>query len=263
MSRPVAVLLKGLLAALPLLFVVPSASHASDEAGRRPETTITHVEPSAEGLQLLVSVPEGSDVDLGGVSVTVDGTQAAADRRPADSRTSIERTAVLVIDTSNSMHGERFQAAKAAARDLPGHRARRRRGRHRHFASDVTRALEPTTDRDAAREVIDGLEPEQGHPAVRRRARGRRHGRHRRPAHPAGAVRRPRHQRHPARGRDRRGWPTTTCWSTCSPWTARARRTPSSRRSPRRATARSSPPMPRPCRRPSPARPTSCRVRCS
>ncbi len=158
MSRPVAVLLKGLLAALPLLFVTPSASQASDEvAGEATETTITHVEPSAQGLQLLVSVPEESDVDLGGVSVTIDGTQASATAARADSRTAIDRTAVLVIDTSKSMHGERFQAAKAAALTFLDTVPDDVQVGIVTFASDVTRALEPTTDRDAAREVIDGL----------------------------------------------------------------------------------------------------------
>jgi tight adherence protein B len=155
MSRPVAVLLKGLLAAVALLFVVPSASLAADEVGD--ETTITHVQPSPQGLQLLVSVPEGSDVDLGGVSVTVDGTQAAATAARADSRTVIDRTAVLVIDTSNSMHGERFQAAKAAARTFLDSVPDDVEVGIVTFASDVNRALEPTTDRDAAREVISSL----------------------------------------------------------------------------------------------------------
>jgi tight adherence protein B len=157
MSRPIAVLLKGMLAALPLLFIAPSAGHASDETGAADETTITHVEPSAHGLQLLVSVPEGADVDLGGVTVTVDGVQAAATAARADSRTAIDRTAVLVIDTSNSMHGDRFRAAKAAARTFLDTVPDDVEVGIVTFASDVTRALEPTTDRDAAREVISGL----------------------------------------------------------------------------------------------------------
>jgi len=158
MSRPVVLLLRGLLVALPLLLVSPSASHASDElTGEPAETTITHVEPTDKGLQLLVSVPEDSEVDLGSVSVTVDGTQASATAARADSRTSIERTAILVIDTSNSMHGERFQAAKAAASTFLDTVPDDVQVGIVTFASDVTRALEPTTDRDAAREVIDGL----------------------------------------------------------------------------------------------------------
>ena len=264
MSRPVVVLLRGLLAALPLLFVTPSPSHASDEpTGEATETTITHVEPTDQGLQLLVSVPEDSEVDLDGVSVTVDGTQASATAARADSRTSIERTADP-RDRHQQLDARRaLPGGEGGGHDLPRHRARRRPGRHRH----VRQRRDPgpgAHHRPRCRARGDRrAHAEQGHPAVRRRARRRGHGRHRGPAHPAGAVRRPRHQRHPARGRDRPVSPTATCSSTCSPSTARARRTPRSRRSPRPATARSSPPTPTPCARPSPARPTSSRVRCS
>ena len=88
--------------------VAASPAHAADEA------SITHAEPNPGGVQLLVSVPEGSEVDLDSVSVTVDGAEAAATAVPAESTTAVERTTILVIDTSNSMRGERFEAAKDA-----------------------------------------------------------------------------------------------------------------------------------------------------
>ena len=62
----------------------------------------------------------------------------------------VQRTAVLAIDTSNSMRGARFEAAKEAALDLPRHRPRRRRVGIVSFDGEVTTALEPTPDRDGA-----------------------------------------------------------------------------------------------------------------
>ncbi len=144
-------MLRALFAAL-LVVLVAAPAHAADDAA------ITHVEPGAAGLQLLVSVPEGSEVDLDSVSVTVDGTDAPATAVRADSETAVERTAVLVIDTSNSMHGERFRAAKAAATTFIDTAPDDVNIGIVTFASDVTRALEPTTDRDDARAVIEDLD---------------------------------------------------------------------------------------------------------
>ena len=56
------------------------------------------------------------------------------DGRPRpSSTTAVERTTVLAIDTSNSMRGERFDAAKDAALTFLDTRPRRRLGRHRHL----------------------------------------------------------------------------------------------------------------------------------
>ncbi len=68
-------------------------------------TSIAYVERTDEGLQILVSVPADATVDTESVAVTIDGTAAPATAVPADDTTSVRRTAVLVIDTSNSMRG--------------------------------------------------------------------------------------------------------------------------------------------------------------
>ena len=126
-------------------------AHAADEA------SITHAEPNPGGVQLLVSVPEGSEVDLDSVSVTVDGAEAAAEAVPAESTTAVERTTILVIDTSNSMRGQRFEAAKDAALTFLDTVPEDVRVGVVTFANDVDRALEPTTDRTAAEAVIGDL----------------------------------------------------------------------------------------------------------
>jgi tight adherence protein B len=119
---------------------------------------ITYSEPTAEGLQVLVSVPAAVEVDLEAVEVTVDGEQAEATAVPADTDDSVMRTTVLAIDTSNSMKGERFTAAQAAAREFISSAPADVLIGIVTFDSDVETALSPTQDRAAALAVVDGLE---------------------------------------------------------------------------------------------------------
>ncbi|HRD61841.1 MAG TPA: hypothetical protein PL137_13110, partial [Nocardioides sp.] len=88
--------------------LAPSAALAADGS-------IAHVETEPGTIQLLVSVPADADVDLDGVKVTVDGKSADATAAPADSDTTVRRTAVLAIDTSNSMEGSRFDSAPTSS----------------------------------------------------------------------------------------------------------------------------------------------------
>jgi tight adherence protein B len=133
------------------LALAPSAAFAADGS-------ITHVETKPGTIQVLVSVPADAEVDLDGVKVTVDGETASATAEPAESDTDVQRTAVLVIDTSKSMEGDRFEAAKNAAREfittVPDNVA----VGIVSFSSEVTTALAPTTDRTAATSVLDGLQ---------------------------------------------------------------------------------------------------------
>ncbi len=133
--------------------ILGSAGTASAADG-----SIAHVEPTSEGLQILVSVPAGAEVELDDVSVTINDTDADAVAVPAETSTLVQRTAVLAIDTSRSMRGPRFRAAKEAALAyldglpddvLVGIVS---------FAAEVSSSLEPTQDRDAARAVIEDLE---------------------------------------------------------------------------------------------------------
>ncbi|CUR53957.1 Flp pilus assembly protein (modular protein) [metagenome] len=119
--------------------------------------TISHVEPSDEGLQILVSVPPGTDVDLDAVTVTVAGSDAPATAVPASSDGQVERTAVLAIDTSQSMTGARFEAAQAAAQVYLDALPDNVLVGIVTFDSSVKRVLEPTLDREAARATIEGL----------------------------------------------------------------------------------------------------------
>lgn len=109
-------------------------------------------------LQMLVSIPGDEAIDLESVAVSLDGNQVKATATSSDGSTAIQRTAVLAIDTSFSMRGERLTGAKKAARSfLSTVPANVLVGIVTFdIGADVRQA--PSLDRDATRAVIDGLE---------------------------------------------------------------------------------------------------------
>lgn len=144
--------LVGALLGVAAVLVVPSAAFAADG------TSITYVERTDEGLQIIVSVPPDAEVDVDNVAVTIDGVTAPATASPVDETTEVRRTAVLVMDTSNSMRGDRIEAAQAAALTFLDAVPADVYVGIVTFDSDVTPALQPTLDRDEARTVVEGLE---------------------------------------------------------------------------------------------------------
>jgi tight adherence protein B len=130
---------------------------AGAPAATADDASIAHVETTETGLQILVSVPAGAEVDLDKITVKIAGADAPAVAELAGTSTSVRRTAVLAIDTSNSMKGDRFGSAKQAAmqflKAVPddvyvGIVA---------FAGAVTEPLPPTLDRARARQVVKDL----------------------------------------------------------------------------------------------------------
>jgi tight adherence protein B len=140
----------GLLGAA-LLVLVVAPSRAADDA------TIDHAEHANRQVQLLVSVPGDSDVDLDSVSVTFDGTRTDATAQTAANSDDVQRTTVLAIDTSNSMNGARITEAKAAAHTYLDTVPTNVQVGIVTFDDTVVVRQEPTLDRDAAGAVIDGL----------------------------------------------------------------------------------------------------------
>ena len=145
----------GALLGVAAVLVGPSAAFAADG------TTISYVERTDEGLQILVSVPPDAEVEFQNVAVTIDGTTAPATAAPADETTTVRRTAVLVMDTSNSMRGPRIAAAKTAALTYLDAVPDDVFVGIVTFDSDVTAALQPTVDREEARAIIEDLDLEQ------------------------------------------------------------------------------------------------------
>lgn len=151
MSRSVSLILRATALALALALGFASAALGVDDA------SIAHVETSPKGLQILVSVPPDVAVDLDNVTVTIDGQDVPAAAALATSTTEVRRTAVLVIDTSNSMRGQRFSAAKSAAFTFLDSVPDDVHVGIVSFADQVVAPLSPTVNRQRARNVISGL----------------------------------------------------------------------------------------------------------
>ena len=113
--------------------------------------TITHVEAAGDQLQVLVSVPADADVDLDGVTVTVDGHRATATAELAAGTTAVRRTAVLAIDTSDSMRAAASPRPSAAALEFLDRCPTTSTSASSPSPATVTEPLAPTQDRDAAR----------------------------------------------------------------------------------------------------------------
>lgn len=78
---------------------------------------IVNVDRTAEGLDVSVDVPADVEVDLTGVSATVEGVDYPSEAfRLSDGDSRVTRTTILAIDTSDSMQGDRFESAISAAR---------------------------------------------------------------------------------------------------------------------------------------------------
>ncbi|CAB4732771.1 MAG: VWA domain-containing protein [Actinobacteria bacterium] len=129
----------------------------SASAGLAADGSIAHVETTDDGVQILVSVPVGSDVDLDGVSVTIADQSVEATAVPASSSDAVRRTAILAIDTSNSMSGDRIDAARQAALTFLDSVPADVYIGVVSFAGDVRTEQVPTLDRDSVRAVVEGL----------------------------------------------------------------------------------------------------------
>lgn len=139
------------------LALTGTALFQSAQAAGTQDARIAHVEPDGDTVKVLVDVPAQVSVDLAKVRVTVDGTDADATAEKAEGSTAVTRTSILAIDTSRSMKGKRFASAQEAARMYLDAVPADVRVGIVTFASTVEEALEPSTDREAARAVIDGL----------------------------------------------------------------------------------------------------------
>ncbi|KRA37415.1 MULTISPECIES: type II secretion system F family protein [unclassified Nocardioides] len=141
-----------------LLVVLVAALLLPAGAATAEDGSIAHVESTADGLRILVDVPAGIETDLGSVSATLDGTKLDATASATSDGSVVKRTTVLAIDTSRSMReAGRFIAAKQAASTYLETVPPDVEIGIVTFDSTVDVALAPTTDRGAAKTVIDGL----------------------------------------------------------------------------------------------------------
>ncbi|HWU23280.1 MAG TPA: type II secretion system F family protein [Nocardioides sp.] len=154
--RRAAALLAGALGLL-LSVLLGAPSYADGDA------TIAHVQTGGGNVQVLVDVPPGATVTLSDVTATLDGTALHATATSAGNGSAVERTAILAMDTSDSMAAQgRFTAAKQAALTYLQTVPADVRVGVVTFDSHVSVALAPTTDRDQARFVVNGLQLSKG-----------------------------------------------------------------------------------------------------
>lgn len=150
-----------LLAAVAVVGTVLLAGPARAEG----ETNIDHVQVSDEGVVSLVlavdGVPGGAPVDAADLAVTVDGkpVEAAVESLAGSD---IRRTTILALDASRSMAGERFEAAKSAAKAFLAAAPEDVHVGLLTFSGEVQDVISPTTDHDALVSAIDAIELTSG-----------------------------------------------------------------------------------------------------
>lgn len=158
--RPASHLRRAIVLAVPVVATaVLSASPAWAVTG-----TIDYVEADGEALQVVLSLSDlapGEQPDLESLAASFEGAplEASIESIAGDSaQETISRTAVLALDVSNSMRGDKFEAAKNAASAFLDEVPDDIEVGLVTFASEVTVAQEATTDHDAVRAEIDDLE---------------------------------------------------------------------------------------------------------
>ncbi|WP_134767509.1 type II secretion system F family protein [Nocardioides sp. 1609] len=129
-------------------------------------TDIRSLDYTKRGLVLLVDVPPDATVDAdapGAVRASVAGVDYPTEAGDfSDVEDLVERTTILAIDTSRSMRGAKFEAAKQAARTFLDVVPADVRVGIVSFDSVVDPVLSPTTSRQDALEEIEALELGQG-----------------------------------------------------------------------------------------------------
>ena len=127
------------------------------------EPTIDHVEATDDGLRVLVSVPAGADVDLAEVTGTLDGDPL--DTTATSTGTDTDRPAHDgARDRHQRLDGQErpVRGGQGGRDDVPRHRSRRRRGRHRHLRRLGDHGPRAHHGPRRGPDVIDGLELSKG-----------------------------------------------------------------------------------------------------
>ncbi len=152
--------LASVLAALALSVVVAGPAVA-DPVGR-----ISEVKPGDDGTVSLVfsasDLPEGATLDPASVQVSIDGTPVESSAALIGGLTPVDRTAILTIDASTSMKGERIAAAKDAAEAYVATAPKDVKVGLVSFNDKVTVVVAPTLDHAAVTQAIGELEAKNG-----------------------------------------------------------------------------------------------------
>ncbi len=139
--------------------VALAAAPASAAAAGR----ITDITSGSGQLRIVFTstgLPSGTTVDPASVTVVADGTRLDATATPVTSApAAVQRTTILVIDTSGSMKGEGIAGAKEAAKQFVDAVPADVRVGLVQFADTARVTVAPTTDHRKVESAIDGLTP--------------------------------------------------------------------------------------------------------
>ena len=145
------------------LLLALSAALVGGPANAAGQGSIDHAETKAGTLRVLYSIPdlpEGVQPDLDSLQISVNDESVDAQAElaaSADEKTQVRRTAIMAIDTSQSMNGERFAQAKEAGKAFLSAAPDDLYIGIVAFAGAVKVVQPPTQDRAAASAVLDGL----------------------------------------------------------------------------------------------------------
>ncbi|MDQ4052030.1 MAG: type II secretion system F family protein [Actinomycetota bacterium] len=146
----------GALAAV-VLGVLPVGASAAEPG---PGIDIDHVEMADDGtVSILLGtdrLPAAGTPDLTGIQVTVDGQPVDVTAEGVEAG-QVRRTTVLALDVSQSMKGERIEAARAAARAFLAAAPADVQVGLVTFSGRVREVVSPTTDHERLSSVVDGL----------------------------------------------------------------------------------------------------------
>jgi tight adherence protein B len=146
------------VAAAALVGLAAPAANADDAT--TPSGRVDHVENSGSEVQVLFSVPGlAADVnpDPASIQVNFDGQPLDATAEVQTDEGAVKRTSILTLDVSESMSGEPFEAAKAAALAYIDTAPADVYIGLVTFASSVETVEQPTQDHDALRDAIASL----------------------------------------------------------------------------------------------------------
>jgi tight adherence protein B len=130
---------------------------ATGSAYAAADASIDHSDFGNGVLHLLVSVPGTDTIDLQSVKVSIGGVSAPATAVDAATSSDVTRSTVIAIDTSASMAGQKFDAAKAAASTYLSTVPANVKVGIVTFDNTVVVRQQPSLDRTASRSVLSSL----------------------------------------------------------------------------------------------------------
>jgi tight adherence protein B len=137
---------------------------AGSPASAVDEITIDHVQTTDGQVSMLLGVdrlPGGVRPDLDSVAVSVNGESVPASAEDVEGG-EVERTTILVLDASNSMEGEKLEAATVAIESFLDSAPDDVRIGLVTFAGSVQGSVEPTTDHQSIVGELENLQLRPG-----------------------------------------------------------------------------------------------------